>query len=572
MAKDVNLIRIKADTNEYERSIKQAQKTWNDFTKGIGVNVGKISGIGLAIGAVTTALKVAKDAFFKNEQQLDEWGRTVKSAESLYSAFLNTLNGGSISGYLQNINNIVRAARNAYDAMDELGTFNAFNQINVSKAQTNFTNAIADFREGTGSKESVQSAAASMKKELEARQKLQQNAYEAAVKKVAAEHNVSAAFLQTALGGSYENYEFYKNQGLTGKEQGIVGSGRDARIGEIAVPATMAEEIGVALRKLNDTELQDLQALGAAAYKTGNEIANISKQVSRVLRGGTGGTSGGSGSGKGGKATEDKYVPVMGSIDYQIAKVKELKDAFNQTAEEGVRQGLLAQLKEAEGVLKLMQMEAPEALFRGGSSYELLGGTLTGGGLNNLKDIKIEGDTLNKLEEFANAGEKADDSWGSALQSISGLGSALAGIEDPAVKVFSIIAEAIATVALSFAKALSKEHGLGVWGWIAAAAAGTATMLSTIGAIKSATSGGFANGGIVPGNSFSGDNLRTSDYGINSGELILNRAQQNSIASQLSNNGMGNLRLTATIKGTDIQLALNNTARQQGRGTYVTSR
>lgn len=569
MAKDVNLIRIKADTNEYERSIKQAQKTWNDFTKGIGVNVGKLSGIGLAIGAVTTALKVAKDAFFKNEQQLDEWGRTVKSAESLYSAFLNTLNGGSISGYLQNINNIVRAARNAYDAMDELGTFNAFNQINVSKAQTNFTNAIADFREGTGSKESVQAAAASMKKELEARQKLQQNAYEAAVKKVAAEHNVSATFLQTALGGSYENYEFYKNQGLTGKEQGIVGSGRDARIGEIAVPATMAEEIGVALRKLNDTELQDLQALGAAAYKTGNEIANISKQVSRVLRGGTG-TSGSSGGGKGGETTEDKYVPVMGSIDYQIAKVKELKDAFNQTAEEGVRQGLLAQLKEAEGVLKLMQMEAPEALFRGGSSYELLGGTLTGGGLNNLKDIKIEGDTLNKLEELANSGEKAENSWDSALQSISGLGSALAGIEDPAVKVLGIIAEAIATVALTFAKSL--KGTISPWDWIAGAAAGTATMIATIAAIKSATAGGFAQGGIVPGNSFSGDNLRTSDYGINSGELILNRAQQNSIASQLSNNGMQNLRLTATIKGTDIQLALNNTARQQGRGTYVTSR
>ena len=569
MAKDVNLIRIKADTNEYERSIKQAQKTWNDFTKGIGVNVGKLSGIGLAIGAVTTALKVAKDAFFKNEQQLDEWGRTVKSAESLYSAFLNTLNGGSISGYLQNINNIVRAARNAYDAMDELGTFNAFNQINVSKAQTNFTNAIADFREGTGSKESVQAAAASMKKELEARQKLQQNAYEAAVKKVAAEHNVSATFLQTALGGSYENYEFYKNQGLTGKEQGIVGSGRNARIGEIAVPATMAEEIGVALRKLNDTELQDLQALGAAAYKTGNEIANISKQVSRVLRGGTG-TSGSSGSGN---KKEEKYTPVVGSIDYQIQKVKELQDAFNQAADQGVRGALLVQLKNATQELERMKATGVELMGRAtgglGESLGLQSGTDK---MGDLSKIKIEWNDLSALQDLADAGEKADDSWGSALQSISGLGSALAGIEDPAVKVFSIIAEAIATVALSFSKALSKDTKLGVWGWIAAAAAGTATMLSTIGAIKSATSGGFAQGGIVPGNSFSGDNLRTNDYGINSGELILNKAQQNSIASQLSNNGMGNLRLTATIKGTDIQLALNNTARQQGRGTYVTSR
>ena len=132
-----------------------------------------------------------------------------------------------------------------------------------------------------------------------------------------------------------------------------------------------------------------------------------------------------------------------------------------------------------------------------------------------------------------------------------------------------IIAQAIATVALSFAQALSKDTKLGVWGWIAAAAAGTAAMVSTIGAIKSATAGSYAEGGIVPGNSFSGDNLQAN---VNSGELILSMSQQNNIASLLRQQGQQNMHLTATIKGTDIQLVLNNTSRQQGRGTYVTSR
>ena len=155
------------------------------------------------------------------------------------------------------------------------------------------------------------------------------------------------------------------------------------------------------------------------------------------------------------------------------------------------------------------------------------------------------------------------------MGAIGGLGSALSSIEDPAVKVLGIIAEAIATVALSFAQALSKDTKLGVFGWIAAAAAGTATMISTIAAIKSATAGSFAEGGIVPGNSYSGDRLTAN---VNSGELILSASQQNVLAARLQNNNPQNMHLTATIKGTDIQLALNNTARQQGRGTYVTAR
>lgn len=49
------------------------------------------------------------------------------------------------------------------------------------------------------------------------------------------------------------------------------------------------------------------------------------------------------------------------------------------------------------------------------------------------------------------------------------------------------------------------------------------------------TAGKFADGGIVPGTSTSGDKLLAN---VNSGELILNRAQQNNIAGQLSGNSV----------------------------------
>ena len=118
--------------------------------------------------------------------------------------------------------------------------------------------------------------------------------------------------------------------------------------------------------------------------------------------------------------------------------------------------------------------------------------------------------------------------------------------------------------------------------------------------------GRAAGGLMIPGNSMSGDNLRLPVYGggmigVNSGELILNKSSQNSLAasllqaeslvdsisdyrvslgnaqqgnlaSQLEGGGMENLQLDTVIGAEDIKLILNNRGRRTGRGEYVQSR
>lgn len=182
--------------------------------------------------------------------------------------------------------------------------------------------------------------------------------------------------------------------------------------------------------------------------------------------------------------------------------------------------------------------------------------------------IKINLKTGNKED---GAAKEVKNDWKDAAGAVQSLGAALQGIEDPAAKVMGIVAQAIATVALTFSKSLSGT--VTPWDWIAAAAAGTATMISTITAIKSATKGGFAEGGIVPGNSFSGDNLRLSDYGVNSGELILNRAQQNNIADQLRERDSGGSMSGGLpyVTGEKIVLGINNWGRSKGYGQLVFS-
>ena len=159
--------------------------------------------------------------------------------------------------------------------------------------------------------------------------------------------------------------------------------------------------------------------------------------------------------------------------------------------------------------------------------------------------------------------------WQAAGSAIQAVGSAMQQIEDPAAKVLGTIAQAVATMALSYAQAANSPAVTGSgWGWIAFAATGLSTMISSIAAIKQATQG-FAQGGIVGGNSYSGDNTLIR---ANAGELVLTKSQQNTLAGALEGNGLQGLQLATVISAEEIRFVLRNNGRRTGRGEYITSR
>jgi hypothetical protein len=182
----------------------------------------------------------------------------------------------------------------------------------------------------------------------------------------------------------------------------------------------------------------------------------------------------------------------------------------------------------------------------------------------NIEPIKIDFNTGGLSTE----GKKAEKSWQSAAVAVSAVGSAIQNIEDPAAKVVGTVAQAIATVALSFAQAMAKTSG--PWEWVAFAATGLATMISTISAIHSAT--GYAKGGIVEGNSYSGDNMMFGGdglYGLNAGELVLTKAQQGVIAQDLQG-GSKMIQVHGVLRGKDIFIAAENWSKSVGKGELVT--
>ena len=105
-----------------------------------------------------------------------------------------------------------------------------------------------------------------------------------------------------------------------------------------------------------------------------------------------------------------------------------------------------------------------------------------------------------------------------------------------------------------------------------AVAANTAAVgaLATVMTVNTATNfipffshGGIARAanGFIGGNSYSGDFLPVA---VNSGELILNRAQQGNLASQLSGGAMGAIEVFGRVSGEDLEIV----SRRRNRRRY----
>ena len=94
--------------------------------------------------------------------------------------------------------------------------------------------------------------------------------------------------------------------------------------------------------------------------------------------------------------------------------------------------------------------------------------------------------------------------------------------------------------------------------WIEAIAAVAALGAAVAGAISMAKSQKFANGGIVGGSSFTGDRVTAQ---VNSGEMILNKAQQARLF-KIANGGATGGQVEFHISGTELVGVLNNQNRK----------
>ena len=582
----------------------------NELTGKLGINIPKLGAMSIAIAAVTGAAKVAKDAFFANEQQLDEWGRMTESCTSVYNGFLDALNTGDLSGYLQRINQIVDAARSAYDALDELGTYNAFNQVNVSRVKQRLTNAMADYREGKGSKADVQAASQAVIANLKEQYLKEQAAYVAYINKLAAERGMSGKDLMKIANGSYADFKKALSVQMTGTKYKVhtTPSGFQYTTTE-KVAANKKEANAAALRRINDTDWDEMQKLGAKAQERLNEMGQTRRQVARILGQAAQATISGTSTTTGmSSAHTSIQVPAI-DTDRLAFKINDnfqggmLQDEINGEIATTVSEALSDVIKND---LKNVDPEKLKVLLQGNDTANIFRNAPTTppppqqqtakekSGMDEIsKAAKTFGAMNNILSALQTMGIKLPEGLQKTVAIMQSLITVIQSVQS-VVQMFSTSSQAANTLAVG-----ANTVALGaLTGAISANTAITAIpFFAGGGVVKSITSNSkrFANGGMAFGNSigattiqhfaggglvqnihhhaangFIGGNNYSGDLipiAVNSGELILNKAQQGNLASQLSEgSSFANLNIEKRITAEDIRLVLNNSRRRRSRG------
>ena len=292
-------------------------------------------------------------------------------------------------------------------------------------------------------------------------------------------------------------------------------------------------------------------------------------------------------------------------VDYRDS-LQGMKDDLVRSGKEASAQleaelnAAIANIDSLEDALKLAEVQEDIEQLRGQLSEGIYGG---------IKDVASNADRLvsafqnlseTMRDEDASAWERVLAVWNAMVQTvdgilsvvktienISGIVSKLSGAEDSSKAIIAgKVAELVATQAASAAniaaakketeaevtkmaaKATAAFAGIPFAG-IGLAAAQIAGMTALIaGASKAIPK--FAGGGIVPGSSPSGDRLLAR---VNSGEMILNPAQQANLFRMLNTGRAGNAAGGSAgvvigfdrVRGSDIYLALKNYKKSTGK-------
>lgn len=586
---DTQIKTVNGSLNKNASSAGTAKGGLDALGGSLGSNILSLTKFGGALGVVTGALDVAKDALLHTESAIDEWGRTCQSAESAYSVLLDSLNNGNWDNFFTNITNAINDARDLYDALDRAGSVRANNKwaIAVQENLLETMKAARDSGKKLWNGQDINKAILGQSNRVTTLKNQGANADLAAagqgiqsiLTRSGAMNKATANYFSEQIKNSGQGIfdkadKVVKNLGKYWKETTYVTSTYVPGGGFVPSSRTEKKWTGsqAQLRQYNaykalidrESELQPFIEKGGSAV---SEIAGNTRAEGRYRRqANKTATSGGSGSKKEEKTVKDyasdffkalraqaiinagTIAPVQNKIDYS---------SMNRTATNNNPE--LAQRNFTS--FKAIQDQFNQGLLDEETAQRMIE-TLNGQFQRNEIDIKLNLDTSEV--------DKAKQKFADTIGIIDDMGASFASLGStfkvPELDTASMIAGALASLAEGYGMATTQASSMGPWAWIAFALAGAATMASVAAQISSL--GSYASGGIINGASSLGDyNLAR----VNSGEMILNGSQQSKLFSMLNSdggygNGVGGGEVHFKIKGSDLYGTLRNYSKSSPNG------
>lgn len=593
MARDV-IARLRVEHQQWDEGMKRAQKGVDDLqrsTGGMDAVMGKAMKRMGAMAAAWASVDVAAKAFNKtiagSQTLTDEWGRTMQASTRVVDGFFESLAQGNFQSFLGGLDSMIAKAREAYDAIDALGTYDIFAGPLKAKYEAEIRKLKYEIRAGVGNADEKKGQIREIEdKMLELAGRESQLSGSAASKLLASFANAKGGMgtleelfmsgdqAQNVALAKYEELkrkysktvEVEKVVGTTSFGMPIMGKGEVTQwvSEEVREQAETLKTFG----EMSDEKLQEVANLYVRQYRSQTEVyAKKMENLETLNFKGAGGGAGGYTAQKfdvtGIEAPGMGLTTSMAELEAQLAvwqqALKEATTSAGMQAAEAMIVELQAKMEAQPIALRLDLPEEEVANIM--QTMQDLGDRIR----SDIKpmEVKVDAKPLeNTDKQVLSVGDHLDG----VSRSFGAMGQAMQMLEDPSAKVAGIVMSAVANVAQSFSMALAGAKD--PWSWIAAAASGTATMVATISAIKSATAGSYAEGGVVRGGAFAGDAVPIM---ANAGEVVLNAAQQQNLAGQLQPRDMGGER-QPYMSGEMMYLGMSNYLKRSGKGEMVTTR
>lgn len=583
-------VTIGVESKAYKQAIREVNKENREFKKqaresfkqakldadnGFGGIVAMAKKLAPAISAGAAAMKVVQTAMQENQRFTDEWARITESAKATYESFVDSLVNADFSYFFENMGHIVEAAREAADALDNLDTTKIFSNLTLSQIQLD----ASKYRYILRSKSSTEEEKAAAREGLIAtRDKQMQVALDnkdANMQAFAAKladyvsrkgYAVSASDfvemgadgrLQAKKGSLFEKY--YGNGDLaTYRQWDAIYKEELAERNRIVAtsysPTTGAAIHTYAKGNMSDAAFEELRAFLELSddklkevfgyYQQGlNDLRQVYDAMasdSRYISADT--TTLPKGRGSAGSSAKVYEEGSIGWLEERIAKYREdLKAATTQLAMDEANYWIARYERDLEPLKK-----ASESFS--GATQGAIGGGIGLQGLSSYGAMKttnlalfsskpaVKGE-VEANEDLSKSAEIATDGLMLVSDTMQRIGLTSQIADEGLRTTMNVLGNVLAFAGSFFG-------GMG------------GKVLSGLGSLI----GSFADGGIVGGTSYTGDRLTAR---VNSGEMILNAAQQGQLFKMLNSGGVGGG--SWVLRGEDIYSSIRNYGRRTGK-------
>lgn len=615
MSKTTDIIaRLLLQTGDFNRNLASAKNDVKNLSGTLGSMGGALTKVAGIFGVTATAVGVFEKSMNSSQRLNDLYENTMGGLKGAVDEFFYSMANGDWTGFLNGISSVINKAKEAKAALDDLGnTSMSYNYFNA-KNMADFSDQLTIIKDKTSSKEQVEAAKERIQEILRNQQEISKvyaDAAEDALKKTVAKFtgiestdiklfdiedifriDVTSVKDETKakLEQQYKQYQkAYSDVVRKNTTTKVINTSAGAmmqdktdweavrREMEGVVPAYKEAILynGI-LNKATDEELKQMMELGQTA-------ANVQRAYSSMVQ-------------TANKASQKEIttsVPTqkVEKFTSQLEKMKSDLSEWNKRLDDSLAKGTdtteamrkVAELQKAikdledkrhqidleikysmpvEDVRQLADMRSiSQPAFIPKDALDLKKIDVTKNGIMSIGDAakKAFSDNIESMNAFSDGlgymGQMADSVAGafdemgaSSMASIYKVASSIMqGIQQ-----FTQIAAAAksAAIAQGIASASSMPFPFNL--------AAMATVVATITSLF-ASFAKFADGGIVGGNSFSGDSQLVR---VNSGEMILNKNQQTRLFSLLDGEG-GTGRVIrvdgeARVSGKDMYIAIRN--------------